>query len=98
MRRFPAKRLKIDQSFVKNMPREQEDRTIVSATISLAHMLGLEVVAEGVEDDETLAALAGMSCDYAQGYGICRPVEEHHLMEVLDKLARRLEKTLLLPA
>jgi EAL domain-containing protein (putative c-di-GMP-specific phosphodiesterase class I) len=46
----------------------------VATTIELAHRLGLEVVAEGVEDDATLAVLRALGCDFAQGFGIARPM------------------------
>ena len=65
--------LKIDRTFVSHVEGSQTDRAIVGSVISLAHTLGLNVVAEGVEGDATFAALAAENCDAAQGYGILPP-------------------------
>jgi diguanylate cyclase (GGDEF)-like protein len=74
LRRLPLRGLKIDHSFVSNITRNAEDAIVVHSTITLAHNLGLTVVAEGVEDAETLNQLAHYSCDFAQGYGVSRPL------------------------
>jgi EAL domain-containing protein (putative c-di-GMP-specific phosphodiesterase class I) len=74
LRRLPVSVLKIDKSFVGGMASAQSDAVIVRSTIDLAHSLGLEVVAEGVEEEATLSALAESSCDLAQGYCISRPL------------------------
>jgi len=74
LKHLPIDELKIDQSFVGNMVNDRSDRTIVRSTIDLSHNLGLSVVAEGVEDGETLGALAELGCDRAQGYFVSRPV------------------------
>jgi diguanylate cyclase (GGDEF)-like protein/PAS domain S-box-containing protein len=66
--------LKIDRCFVQDLTRSASDRAIVAATISMAHGLSLQVVAEGIEEDEQLEALAQMGCDLGQGYGIARPM------------------------
>ncbi|HTN81598.1 MAG TPA: EAL domain-containing protein, partial [Acidimicrobiales bacterium] len=68
LRRLPINEIKIDQSFVTEMTRNESDRAIVRSIIDLGHSLGLDVVAEGVEDRATLAALVDMGCDRAQGY------------------------------
>jgi diguanylate cyclase (GGDEF)-like protein len=74
LRRLPVEEVKIDRSFVQNMAREDGDRVIVRSTIDLAGNLGLTVVAEGVEDRETLEQLTRLGCDQAQGYFISRPL------------------------
>jgi EAL domain-containing protein (putative c-di-GMP-specific phosphodiesterase class I) len=66
--------LKIDRSFVAGMSANPENRTIVSTIISLAHFLGLKVVAEGVETDEQLEILRLLKCDEIQGFLLSRPV------------------------
>lgn len=66
--RMPLDELKIDQSFVRGMLETPNDAKIVRSLIDLAHNLDLSVVAEGVEDQPTLAALAALGCDHAQGY------------------------------
>lgn len=68
LRNLPAKQLKIDRSFVKNIRNDASDAAIVSTTISLAHKLHLETIAEGVETQEQLAHLKAARCDQAQGY------------------------------
>lgn len=73
LRQLPVDELKIDRSFVANMLADRTNRLIVRSTIDLAHGLGLTVVAEGVEDAETVAALADMGCDLVQGYLTGRP-------------------------
>ena len=62
-----------------------EDTAIVRSTSDLAHNLGLSVVAEGVEDQKTLEALAGIGCDQAQGYHIARPMPPGELVRWLDQ-------------
>lgn len=73
IKNVPASEIKIDQGFVQAVCRSRSDRLLVHSTIQLAHALGQRVVAEGIEDEETLAALVQMGCDVAQGYLIGRP-------------------------
>jgi EAL domain-containing protein (putative c-di-GMP-specific phosphodiesterase class I) len=65
---LPSSELKIDKRFVQHMASSEESRAVVRATIEIAHSLGKTVVAEGVEDLETAAALRELGCDQAQGY------------------------------
>jgi diguanylate cyclase (GGDEF)-like protein len=74
LEQLPVGALKIDRTFVGGLERQSANRSIVSTTIELGHRLGLEVVAEGVEDDATLATLRSLGCDHAQGFGIARPM------------------------
>lgn len=83
LKRIPATEIKIDKSFVQSMDKSQSDRLMVNSTIQLAHSLGQRVVAEGVEDRETLAALARMGCDTAQGFIIARPMPLRALTQFL---------------
>ncbi len=85
LRRLPIKALKIDQSFVKDMLDNHQDRTIVRSTIDLAHNLELLVIAEGVENQEILTLLRSMGCDQAQGYGICRPLTFEQLINWMSR-------------
>lgn len=71
---IPSDELKLDRRFVQAIVSSARDRTIVSNTIQLAHALGQEVVAEGVEDLATFEALRSLGCDIAQGYFIGRPI------------------------
>ncbi|MHB1571414.1 MAG: putative bifunctional diguanylate cyclase/phosphodiesterase [Solirubrobacteraceae bacterium] len=74
LRRMPIDELKIDRSFVSPMLRDESDLIIVRSTINLGHDLGLNVIAEGVEDSATLQQLAKLGCDLAQGYHVSRPM------------------------
>jgi EAL domain-containing protein (putative c-di-GMP-specific phosphodiesterase class I) len=74
LQRLPIGELKIDRSFVMAMCSDAGADTIVRSTIEMAHALGLKVVAEGVEDADTLARLGRHRCDEAQGYHIARPM------------------------
>jgi EAL domain-containing protein (putative c-di-GMP-specific phosphodiesterase class I) len=67
--------LKIDQSFVKHALHVSADAAIIESVVNLGHRLGMEVVAEGVEDQETLSYLERCGIDYAQGYFVGRPME-----------------------
>lgn len=73
LRRFPIHSLKIDRSFVTDLLTDEQSQSIVRSTVTLGHALGLEVVAEGVENPETTDALHEMGCDLAQGYTFSRP-------------------------
>ena len=74
LRRLPIDELKIDRSFVSPMLSDESDLIIVRSTINLGHDLGLKVVAEGIEDEATLHRLAGLGCDFAQGYHFSKPL------------------------
>ena len=74
VKRFPVTRLKIDQSFVRNITDDPNDAAIVRAIITLGHSLNLEVVAEGVETTDQLARLRAEGCDGVQGYYFGRPM------------------------
>lgn len=74
LKRFAIDKLKIDQSFVRDMLTDPTDLAIVRAIVALAHTLGLQVVAEGVETGHQAAQLASMACDELQGYCFARPM------------------------
>jgi EAL domain-containing protein (putative c-di-GMP-specific phosphodiesterase class I) len=76
---LPIGEVKIDRRFVRDMTRDAAHGTVVSAIVALAHDLGHRVVAEGVEDRETVGSLADLGCDEAQGYFICHPVPVEEL-------------------
>jgi len=79
LKNLPVDELKIDRSFVHEMAVDPGSRAIVRAIIDLAEVLGLRVVAEGVEDEATLATLAALGCDVAQGYYFSRALEPGEL-------------------
>ncbi len=75
LRRLAVAQIKIDKSFVMDMGISRNDSVIVRSIIDLGHSLGLKVVGEGVETADSMAALASLGCDYAQGYHLARPLE-----------------------
>jgi EAL domain-containing protein (putative c-di-GMP-specific phosphodiesterase class I)/CHASE2 domain-containing sensor protein len=80
---LPATEIKIDRSFVSGLATDRRRAIMVKSTIAMAHELGLAVVAEGVEDESTLAALRAMGCDTAQGYAIARPAPAAEITRLL---------------
>lgn len=89
LQRLPVRRLKIDRSFVAGVLDDGANAAIVRSTIELARHLGLEVVAEGVEDDETLLSLLDMSCGFAQGFGLGRPVSAEEIPALVEQIESR---------
>ena len=85
LRHLPVRELKIDQSFVQGMHQNDEDLVIVRSTIDLAHNLGLEVVAEGIELARHIEMLQELGCDLGQGFHIGRPMPAEKLPEWLAK-------------
>lgn len=94
LQRLPVGRLKIDRSFVDAVLRDTGSAAIVRSTVELARSLGLTVVAEGVEDDETLLAIRGMRCEAAQGFGLGRPVPAAQVLALLATIEARLPELL----
>ena len=90
IKRFPADRIKIDQSFVRNIGIDPDDEAIVQATISMAHNLNREVVAEGVEIEEHLDFLRRHGCEVLQGFLFCRPMSTASFDNLLQERARLL--------
>ncbi|MGE4406196.1 phosphodiesterase DibA [Pseudomonas sp.] len=74
LKRMNVHKLKIDQGFVRGLPQDREDAAITRSVISLAHNLGLQVVAEGIEAIDQAAFLLAHDCDFGQGYGFARPL------------------------
>jgi EAL domain-containing protein (putative c-di-GMP-specific phosphodiesterase class I) len=74
LKELPVNELKIDRTFVARMASNRGDAFIVRSTIDLAHNLSLKVVAEGVEDQDTMNELARLGCNTAQGFHVSRPL------------------------
>ena len=75
LKRFPLHTLKIDQSFVRDIDTDPDDRAIVQAIIQMARALKLQTIAEGVETQAQHEFLRGEGCDMVQGYRFCRPID-----------------------
>jgi EAL domain-containing protein (putative c-di-GMP-specific phosphodiesterase class I) len=83
LKRFPIDVLKVDRSFVSDIPEDKIDMAITSAVIAMAHKLGMKVVAEGIETQEQLDFLKENNCDDGQGYLLSRPLtlpQLHHFL------------------
>lgn len=85
LRQLPVQELKIDRSFVMFMDKNSGDASIVKSTIDLAHNLGLNVVAEGIENEEVLGQLSKLGCDEGQGYFIGKPMPEKDFSVWLER-------------
>ena len=83
LKRFQIYKLKIDQSFVQDLDRNNNDRAIVSAIIRMAQALGMQTTAEGVETEAQLEFLREEGCDEAQGYHFSRPLPSGELGQFL---------------
>lgn len=86
LRQLPVDRIKIDAVFVGGLLSNPADRVIVESVVDLAHRLGFDVVAEGLETRDTWNALAALGCDFAQGFGIARPMP---LADLRSRLTER---------
>ncbi len=74
LRRFPFSKVKIDRSFVRNLPADTESAAIIRAIVALARTLGMTTTVEGVETGEQFGIVAAERCDQVQGYYISRPL------------------------
>ena len=83
LKQFPVNHIKIDQSFVRDLECDPEDRAIVEAVISLAKRLNLQVTAEGVETEGQVRQLREMGCHSAQGYLFARPMPAAKVAELI---------------
>jgi len=83
MKHFPIDTIKIDRSFVRDLPQDSEDQAIAQAIISMGKALGMTVVAEGVENAEQEAFLRAHGCDEMQGFLISKPVPARQMAELL---------------
>lgn len=81
LKRMPVNEMKIDRTFVKDMATDEDDRSIVDTTINMGHNFGLRVVAEGVEDRETIELLNNMGIDQVQGFYYARPMPVEELYD-----------------
>lgn len=85
LQRLPVDRVKIDRSFIRRVESNQGDKTIVSLIIKMGHELNLQVIAEGVEDQEQTDVLVELGCDEVQGFFYAKPMHANDLKELLLK-------------
>lgn len=83
LKKFPIDILKIDKSFVDDIPKDKDDMIIAATVVAMGHSLGLEVLAEGVETPEQLAFLKSKACDYYQGFLCSKPVSAEQFIQFL---------------
>jgi diguanylate cyclase (GGDEF)-like protein len=86
LKKLPVHTLKIDKSFVMDMATDSDDKAIVHSIIEMAHTLGLDVIAEGVENGTVTKQLADLSCDQIQGYYISRPLPAAQVDPILSQI------------
>lgn len=97
IRRFNVTRIKIDRSFVSKADRDQDQRTVVSAILTLAERLEIETLAEGIETVGEHALLAQLGCDHVQGFGIGRPMPFEKTVEWIHQHEAKLADTPTVP-
>ena len=85
---FPVNALKIDQSFINKMAVDNSQLKIIQAIVMLAHRLDVVVVAEGVENEEQMARLRALGCEYGQGYFVSKPLDTTRIQTMLDEWSR----------
>ena len=85
LKHFPIDTLKIDRSFIRNIPKDAEDKAITEAIIAMGKTLSLTVVAEGVETEEQMNFLKEHSCDEMQGFYFSKPIEPEQFADLLRK-------------
>lgn len=84
LKRFPISALKIDRSFIMDIPEDKDDVSITCAIINMAAGLGIKTIAEGVETKEQLEFLKTQKCDLMQGYYFCKPITFNEIVKLLD--------------
>lgn len=91
MRQLPVQELKIDKSFVLRLDSTPQDQLIVKSTVDMAHGLGLSVVAEGIENEESWRLLQSWGCELAQGFFLGRPMSPEQLIDWYGAFGQRSE-------
>ena len=89
LKRLPIQKLKIDQSFVRDIQTDADDRAIISAVTAMAHKMKIKVLAEGVETEEQVDFLRSADCDEMQGFVFSKPVSSRGFAQFLKSAGRR---------
>ncbi len=97
MKRLPLNIIKIDRSFISDIPEDKNDIQISQAIIALSHNLGYKATAEGVEKEEQFNFLIETGCNYAQGYYFSRPVANDQFIHCVKRLNKKLEMETAIP-
>ena len=92
LKKFPINTLKVDQSFIRDLTKDSDDDAIVLAIIYLAHGLGLDVVAEGVETSEQQEFLSKHNCGSIQGYLFSHPLPPEQFAKFVQEHAQQVQK------
>ena len=85
LKNIPLSGLKIDKSFISDINKDENTDKLVASIVSIAHGLGLEVVAEGVEEKYQADHLIALGCEYLQGYYFSRPVPQNEVVDIIQK-------------
>ena len=85
LKNIPLSGLKIDRSFISDINKDENADKLVASIVSIAHGLGLEVVAEGVEEKHQADHLIALGCEYLQGYYFSRPIPQSEVADILQK-------------
>ncbi|MBV1702962.1 MAG: EAL domain-containing protein [Hyphomicrobiales bacterium] len=91
LKKFPVARLKIDKSFMEDIPRNDDDKAVTSAVISLGQRLNMRVIAEGVETEAQIAFLRANNCDEMQGYHFSKPITADAIVALLNEIKLKSE-------
>ena len=87
LKKFPVQKLKIDQSFIRDLETNQDDKDITEIIISLGHTLKLQIIAEGIETEQHLSFLKSKGCDYGQGYYWSKPIDAEAFFKLVSEQA-----------
>ena len=90
LKRLPIDKLKIDQSFIRNVLYDTDDASIVQAVIAMGHNMNMEIIAEGVENKAQAEFLKAQKCDYAQGYFYSKPVSAFEMEIKIEEYAHKI--------
>ncbi len=96
LQKLPVDIIKVDQQFIRDIPHSTEDMTLVKAVIAMAHSMGLDVVAEGVETEEQASFLRKHSCEELQGYLFSRPLPADEFEVMLRGMIEEIDEELTL--
>ena len=94
LKRLPVSTIKIAQSFIKDLPSNQEDSAISEAIISMAHILGMKVVSLGIENRLQMDFVKSKGCDYLQGYLFAKPMDYKDMIPLLSEYSSKFKQIL----